>query len=151
MSRKTDTATPVSTLRCLLVLDIITTSAAIPLYALSGAMMIKANERLGITSELTGGDLFVGSFLCVYLGISIPAAIICWIGLFNSWSWSRWLYLICTAVSLLLGIAIGMFDISVQWSLPNAVTNLNAVFTGAILALVFFSPISSRFNSQGPE
>ena len=36
-----------------------------------------------MTSDPTAGDLVAGAFLCVYLGISIPAAIISCIGLFN--------------------------------------------------------------------
>lgn len=82
----------------------------------------------------------------VYLLGLLIAFVIALIGLFGFARWSRPLSLAVTA----LGIVSQLFvDPTLPTSLDNVLSEAAATLWGAILALSYFSPVSTRFNRDG--
>jgi hypothetical protein len=136
-------------LRGLLIAEIVMTILAVPLSLFSSMIAESAFQEARLTQETSDATVAVVGYihLLFFFAIAIlPALIVSWIGLFNFWSWSRWLYLLTNVAAYLLAIPLGFFDFSFQWGLPSAILDLAQPLTGAIAAIVFFSPISVRFD-----
>ncbi len=138
--------TLVTILRGLLIAEIVILVVAIPLILVSGAMAEAALQERGLADEVSDAEMVVAAFSCMFFVVIVPALIVSWIGLFKFWSWSRWLYLATNAIGSLVEIPIGFLDFSFQWGLPNVFLGLGQLVTGAILAIVFLTPLANRFQ-----
>lgn len=143
--------TLVTILRGLLIAEIVITVLAIPLLLFSGAIVESVLQDAGFNSEASDAEMVVVAFSCMFFVVIVPALIVSWIGLFNFWNWARWLYLGANVVGSLLAIPISVFDFSFQWGLPTAILDLAAPISGAIVAIVFLSPVAHRFQQVQPS
>lgn len=145
-------------LRGLLIAEICISVMAIPLSLYSDFVVSAIWENAGIAEpELSDAGTVVAAFSSLFVLVFVPCLIVSWIGLFNFWGWSRWLYLATNVAGILLTIPFSFFDFSFQWGLPTAILDIGQPITGAIAAIIFLSPLGNRFapavqsNSHAPK
>ena len=145
-------------LRGLLIAEICFSVIGIPLSLYSAIATSAYLENAGIVEpELSDAGTAVAAFSFLFVLVFVPCLIVSWIGLFNFWGWSRWLYLATNVAGILLTIPFSIFDFSFQWGLPTAILDIGQPITGAIAAIIFLSPLGNRFapavhsNSHAPK
>lgn len=74
--------------------------------------------------------------------ITILTLVISWVGLFLFWNPARWMYLAAIVVPLLYS---AFFSFTILPPVSDAIGILSALLGGAILALIFCSPIKKQF------
>jgi hypothetical protein len=141
----------VSTLRGLLIAEICLFVIGLPLELFSSMLTDAYLQEKGIAMpESPDAGMGMAAFGCLFLVVGIPCLIVSWVGLFNFWGWARWLYLSFNVFGYLLDIPLAFYDFSFQWRLPAAVGDIGSLVTGAIAAIVFLSPIATRFSASNP-
>lgn len=136
--------------RGLLIADIVLFLIQIPVRAFSEVMAAAVLERFGLSPELSPAQAVLAGGTLVVALMAIPALIASWVGLFSYKSWSRWLYAVTTLAVLVLFLPLSLLDVSLQWGFPVAVDHIDSVVTGALLAVLFLSPVAREF-APGPE
>lgn len=76
----------------------------------------------------------------------LAAVVVSWIGLWQLWRPARLIYVISAAVGLVWEALAGP---QVSSGIGSALLTLGSIVTGAILALVWFSPLSAAFERPG--
>lgn len=136
-------------LRGLLIAEICITVISIPLILFSGLVTEGYLEQNGLAQpESSDAEMAVAAFSCVILIVMVACLIVSWIGLFNFWGWARWLYLGIMIGGIIIDVPISLFDLSFQWGFPAAIGGIGQLITGAIAAIILFSPIAARFNAD---
>lgn len=138
----------VAILRGLLIAEIVISALGLPFVLLSEIYTARILEERGWVTDSTNAELVQSAFACVVLAAAVPAMIVSWIGLFNFWGWSRWLYLGVNCAMALLGILLGIFQFSFEWGLPNAVIDLGQPIWGCIAGIIFLSPVARCFQGK---
>jgi len=117
------------------------------LVALIGVMMADvAIEDAGGSTELTSSDAAVAGLSCFFLVFVLPVVIASWVGLFQYKAWGRWLYLATVVTLHMLLVPLSIFDFSLTWGLESSLSNVGWLVTGAILAMVYMTPLANRFT-----
>ncbi|MFZ2653724.1 MAG: hypothetical protein WAX69_02300 [Victivallales bacterium] len=139
----------VKILRGLLITDILITASSLPIMLFSGIVEKWVMEQRGIDPiEFTTLDTVVAVLGIILLIAIILALIVSWIGLFNFYSWSRWLYLGTIIAGYLLYIPLSIFIFSFNWGFPEAIMFAGGPVNGAIIAIIFFSSIAKMFEAK---
>ena len=149
MQRPPSKKTLVLILRCLLVTEIACYVIGIPLQLWSSyftdELLIEAGFQ---TPDPSQAELVVSVFGLMILVVSLPCSLVSWVGLFNFWGPSRWIYL-GNAILLYVGdITVSIFDFSFHWSLPDAILQVSGPIEGAIIALIFLSSVAKEFETE---
>ncbi len=130
----------------LLVAEISLFVVILPIALFGGMMAEAAIEDAGGSTELTGPEAVVAGFSCLFLVVGLPAIIASWVGLFLYKAWGRWLYLATTVTLHVLYVPISIFDFSLTWGLASALGDVGSLVSGAILAMIYLTPLANRFS-----
>lgn len=136
--------------RGLLIADIALFLVQVPVRVFSELMVLATMRDAGGVPEMSPVETVLASGTLLIALIAIPALIASWVGLFSYRPWSRWLYAVTTTAVLVLFLPLSLLDLSLQWGFPIALDNIASVVTGALLAVIFLSPVARSFAS-GPE
>ncbi len=133
--------------RRLLVADICLVPATILLVIVS----LFLPERIAgdqVSTNINDGLIgFIVGVSCAFMLLGIAANIVAWVGLFRYRVWARWLYLGVHLSMRAIALPFAILDHSPTWSLISLVENFGSLIQGAIMAIVFLSPIANRFVS----
>lgn len=99
-------------------------------------------------AEASEIEIVVGLVLIVlFLGL-LALLISSWVGLFLLRPWAPWLYLSMTVVGSVLGLLGGLFDVAPHWGLSSWIGGVGGQVSGALLALIFLTPLAQQFQSS---
>lgn len=101
-------------------------------------------ETLGMSNPQVGASDILG---CLFLAIFVPVHLAGLVGLLLLRNWGRWLNLGTLAVSNGLYLITSVFEVSAVWGFPTAVWRVEAIVSGLILGLVFYSPLARQFTA----
>ncbi len=133
--------------RRLLIAEICLVVAIIPLTFFSVVIFesVSGDTR---TPPIDNGLIgFIFGASCIIFMIGIAANIVAWIGLFKYRLWARWLYLGVHISMRVIGLPFQILDTSSSWGLVSFLSDAGSLVTGAILAIMFLSPVANRFVS----
>ena len=135
----------------LLIADILLCFLALPIGFWQGSIYSSWLAESGLEVETTDIEMLVGALWIMLLVVMLPATIVAWVGLFQYRNWARWLYLLLMLAGNLLAIPLGCFDYSFQWGVLTAIVDLMGPVEGALVAIVFFSPLAAEFSTDNTD
>lgn len=149
LRRNRATHDQVRTLRWLVIIDAVISFLLFPAYMFEGAIIEALAPRQGVGNIIAPrANVPMLIFLCSILVILMALSLVAWVGLYNLKPWSRWLFLGITIAGFALQVIFGLFDFSYRWGLISALDSSSQLLVGAILAMVFVSPLREKFNAK---
>jgi hypothetical protein len=128
-------------LRVLIITEVVLLVAGIAADFLTQDMLGPQLRALRAEEDEAMPFIFVPAFL-----VLMVAYIIAWIGLWRFWRHARSIYSATWVLLIVLNVLAGPY---ISTGITNAFDNLGLAASGAILALVYFSGLSTRFSSSG--
>ena len=129
-----------TTLRVLVAFSFVVMLLSVPLYLFSSSSLppeLRAYEAAQIKAGLTWHDI-----ASIVLGLGWLTAIV---GLFFIWRPARLLFFVMLILDLVLTASGGP---SVSGALTRALEDVNALLSGVILALIYFTPLKDEFTAR---
>jgi len=108
-----------------------------------GIWAAEVDESLGSEQASSVGAPEV--LACCAVVFLVPAHLAGLVGLYLMRNWGRWLNLAMLIVINGLSLLTSLFDVSMTWGFPSAVAQVEAIVSGVILGLAFFSSLAREF------
>jgi cell division protein FtsW (lipid II flippase) len=131
--------------RGLLVADVVLTLLTLLLSLIGGAMV--EESYASTDSQNPQETVFLLAFVGLLMLMVLAVLIVSWIGLFLYQNWARWLYLGLNLGLSLIFLPFAALDLSPQWGLATSVGTLGSLCTGAVLTLLFLTPVARRYQA----
>jgi hypothetical protein len=113
-------------------------------WTLPPALAEYVHARISAFPDMSAG----GALQILLLATNTLCALAAWIGLLRYWRFSRRLFVLALALTLIHALFAGP---SVRTSISAMFSTLDSVVAGAILGLVYFSELACRFEGAALE
>ena len=138
--------------RWLVVADILLTTGGL-LFDLAFALWGGPAATAAQSVEESVRDRIVSGMAVFFLMVYLPAVLAAWAGLLARMAWGRWLYLGASAFIHLAYLPVSFIDVGDEryWAFTRQIDGIGGLVEGAILALLFLSPVAGIYRRDGRD